>query len=182
MSMPARANTSAAALEARVTQLVSRYETIHRERMDGLPVVNPVLRVEAVGFVWGSPESERQSNDQAVAEGVLVTPWFMSLVRLPGERQDHQGRIGKRFRRAWGKDAYDFLGSHDDDIGYHETCSLFSPMNDFDQQAVAIETAMQVVKLARPAAASAPTHPADEEQVPPRRAFFMARRSQGGAA
>ncbi|GAA6142686.1 [NiFe]-hydrogenase assembly chaperone HybE [Hydrogenophaga sp. 5NK40-0174] len=190
-----------ASLQARVDHLVAHYEMVHRERMTGLPVVNPVLRVEAVGFIWVVPEGEGEGEGEdedededegeaypsrqpiePMAEGVLVTPWFMSLVRLPANVQAHKGRVGKRFRRLWGTDAYDFLGSHDEGIGYHETCSLFSPMNDFDQHAVAIETAMQVVQLARPAAKPAERAQASAEPVPSRRSFFLARRPGGGAA
>ena len=46
---------------------------IQRERMADIPLLNPALEVQAVGFsVW-----------EAYCLGVLITPWFMNLMLLP---------------------------------------------------------------------------------------------------
>ncbi|MDR1969359.1 MAG: [NiFe]-hydrogenase assembly chaperone HybE, partial [Burkholderiaceae bacterium] len=107
----------------------------------------------------------------AIAEGVLITPWFMSLVRLPAITQTHQGRVGRSQARDFGCECFDFIGSCDPTLGYHETCALFSPMNDFDSQAWACDTAREVLAKLRP---QSPASPAPEP-MPARRAFFLAR-------
>ena len=60
-------------MRIQVADLVAHYEAIYAERMRDLPIVNPRLAVEAVGF--------EQWEDQDL--GVLITPWFMNLVLLP---------------------------------------------------------------------------------------------------
>jgi [NiFe] hydrogenase assembly HybE family chaperone len=57
----------------KVADLVARYQAIYEERMRDLPIVNPKLAVEAVGF------DQWEEKDL----GILITPWFMNLVLLP---------------------------------------------------------------------------------------------------
>lgn len=118
-----------------------RLEAAYREvaqRMTGLPFVNPALRVQAVGFApW---------NGHWL--GVLVTPWFMNLVLLPrdpGQWQPLPVRAKHSHRFPAG--TYEFIGADDPLLGGHQTCSLFSPMQDFDSH----DTACLVAKLAREA-------------------------------
>lgn len=157
-------------MEHRVSALVQFYRLVQTERMQGVPILNPALSVEAVGFAWGD-------EAQTVAEGVLVTPWFMSLVRLPAAVEDHGGRVARKAVHAFGNERFEFIGAHDPSTGYHETCALFSPMGGFTSQAQAVETALASLALLRPepqpAVAAAP--------VPSRRAFFTARRPATGA-
>ena len=158
-------------MEHRVSALVHFYRHVQTERMQGIPILNPALAVEAVGFEWGDAE-------QTVAEGVLITPWFMSLVRLPAALEDHGGRVARKAVRAFGSERFEFIGAHDPAIGYHETCALFSPMGGFSSQAQAVDTALASLALLRP-------EPAPGEEVAPvpaRRAFFMARRPTPGVA
>ena len=160
-------------MEHRVAALVNFYRRVQTERMQGIPILNPALAVEAVGFQAPAEEAGVAS----VAEGVLITPWFMSLVRLPLVPQDHDGRVARKAVHAFGSESFEFIGAHDPAIGYHETCALFSPMGDFTSQAQAVETAQASLALVRPEpVALAPTPP-----VPSRRAFFMARRPTSGA-
>ena len=63
--------------------LVGIYQRIADERMQGMPFVNRALRVEAVDF--------RAWDDHQV--GVLITPWFMNLILLPGPAGDFVGSI-----------------------------------------------------------------------------------------
>ncbi len=159
-------------LSSRVGALVAHFERVQHERMQGIPLLNPGLRVEAVGFAWAaSNEEENEEGGDAVAEGVLVTPWFMSLLRLPAQPLPHGGRVGRSFVRGFGSERFDFIGAHDPAIGYHETCALFSPMEGFTTQALARETALAALALTRPEPAGAP------EPVPARRAFLMGRRA-----
>jgi [NiFe] hydrogenase assembly HybE family chaperone len=156
-------------LTLRVTALEDFYRQVQRERMQDIPLLNPALRVEAVGFQWATSDAD------PIAEGVLITPWFMSLVRLPAIVQAHQGRVGCKQVRDFGGECFDFIGAHDPAIGYHETCALFSPMADFDSQTRAGDTAREVLAALRPQPAANPAPVPAPEPMPARRAFFLAR-------
>ena len=158
-------------MEHRVSALVHFYRHVQTERMQGVPILNPALSVEAVGFQMGDA-------DRTVAEGVLITPWFMSLVRLPLGLEDHGGRVARKAVHDFGSERFEFIGAHDPAVGYHETCALFSPMGGFQSQAQARETAQASLALVRPAPEAAPT----PEPVPARRAFFTGRRAGPGAS
>ena len=157
-------------LPTRVQALVDFYRLVQTERMQGIPLLNAALCVEAVGFEWGA------DTEEPVAEGVLITPWFMSLVRLPEQVQPHGNRVGRSVVRAFGCERFDFIGAHDPAIGYHETCALFSPMGGFTTQALARETAQEALALTRPAPVLVPA-PVVREPVPARRAFFLGGRA-----
>ncbi len=158
-----------ATLDERVRHLVDFYRHVQTERMQGIPILNPALCVEAVGF-------RAAEDEEAVAEGVLITPWFMSLVRLPLAVQDHAGRVARKAVRGFGNERFDFIGAHDPAVGFHEACALFSPMADFRSQAQARETAEAVLAELRPAPVPAPEPSPVAEPLPARRAFLMARR------
>jgi [NiFe] hydrogenase assembly HybE family chaperone len=168
------------ALTRRVAALAAHFESVRLSRMAGIPMLNPVLQVEAVGFVWADvPEG----GDVLVAEGVLITPWFMNLVRLPSQRLPHANRVARKFVRDFGSERFDFIGGHDDALGYFESCALFSPMQGFDSQARAVETAQEVLSLTRPQSAVAPAVPTPpSEAVPSRRAFFTLGRGASAGA
>lgn len=163
-------------MEQRVAALVDFYRRVQTERMQGIPILNPALSVEAVGFQRAETPDDAPDTEP-VAEGVLITPWFMSLVRLPLALQPHGNRVARKFVRDFGSEGFEFIGAHDEAVGYHETCALFSPMDGFATQAQAVETALASLALVRPAPAKAVA----PEPVPARRAFFMARRTGPGA-
>jgi [NiFe] hydrogenase assembly HybE family chaperone len=163
----------------RVQTLVDFYRHVHHERMQGIPLLNPALQVEAVGFQWAAALEEAADP---VAEGVLITPWFMSLLRLPSVNLPHGNRVGRKAVRDFGSERFEFIGAHDPTIGYHETCALFSPMNGFTSQDLARETALASLALVRPTPEVIGVAPVAAEPLPPRRAFFMARRPDAGAA
>jgi [NiFe] hydrogenase assembly HybE family chaperone len=165
-------------MEQRVAALVDFYRRVQTERMQGVPILNPALSVEAVGFRRAEvPDVATEQEHEAVAEGVLITPWFMSLVRLPLALQPHGNRVARKFVRDFGSEGFEFIGAHDDSVGYHETCALFSPMEGFATQAQAVETALASLALVRPE----PAKVVAPEPVPARRAFFMVRRGEPGA-
>lgn len=158
-------------MEQRVAALVAFYRHVQTERMQGIPILHPALWVEAVGF---RAIEAGEAGAEAVAEGVLITPWFMSLVRLPLDVQDHAGRVGRKRVLAFGTERFDFIGAHDSVVGFHEACALFSPMADFRDQTQARETAQAVLDQLRPAP-PAPAAVVEAEAMPARRAFFLAR-------
>ena len=107
-------------------------------RMQGLGFLNPALQVEAVAFEpW-----------QGHWLGVMITPWFMNLVLLPRQRSQWQPLPlrGKR-KLHFPAGVFEFIGADDPVVGEHQTCSLFSPMHDFQDQAAA----RLVARLAREA-------------------------------
>lgn len=162
-----------------MSALVTHFVRVQTERMVGIPLLNPALSVEAVGFQWASPVGE---GAEPVAEGVLITPWFMSLLRLPSVNGPHGHRVGRKTVRDFGSERFEFIGAYDPAIGYHESCALFSPMNGFTSQDLARDTARASLALVRPAPEAPELAPVAAEPLPPRRAFFMARRPDAGAA
>ena len=119
------------------TRLVDAFRVVAK-RMAGLPVVNPVLAVEAVGFApW-----------QGHWLGVLLTPWFMNLVVTPRDPSLWQP-LPPGAKRSYDFPAgqYEFIGAQDELAGQFLMCSLFSPLLQFDDH----ETARLVAQLARDA-------------------------------
>ena len=74
------------AVQARVAQLEQVFANIGATRMHGVPVLNKALRVQALGFEIvdrdGGPDGY-DGGDAQVLLGILITPWFMNLLRLP---------------------------------------------------------------------------------------------------
>jgi [NiFe] hydrogenase assembly HybE family chaperone len=106
--------------------------------MQGLGFVNPALAVDAVGFApW-----------QGHWLGVMVTPWFMNLVLLPHDRSRWQPLpVGGKRKLRFPAGVYEFIGADDPLVGEHQTCSLFSPVLEFEDHAAA----RLVAQLAREA-------------------------------
>lgn len=133
-----------------------RFTEIAEQRMQGLPVMNPALQVEALGFAieldeYGVPDG---------VLGILLTPWFMNLIWLPMNRANTLAP-GAGASRALHGQQLDFIGAEDEQLGRYESCSLFSPMFEFADQAIARATAEQVLVLLRqPSPAPAAQHPA----------------------
>lgn len=113
-------------------RLESAFRAIAADRMRGLPVVNEALEVEAVGFSpWG-----------AYWLGVLVTPWSMNLMLLPGEPARWASLpLGKKVAYRFPAGVYDFVSGRDAAVGEYQACSLFSPMFEFADHAAARLTA-----------------------------------------
>jgi [NiFe] hydrogenase assembly HybE family chaperone len=113
-------------------KLETVFDSIYRERMSDMPLVNPELQVKAVGF-------QRWQGDYL---GVLTTPWFMNLMLLPGEPEQWADRAElSKQKLAFPSGQYEFITGVDEDMGVYMMCSLFSPMFQFADQQAAIETA-----------------------------------------
>lgn len=112
------------------------FREIHAARMKGVPFVNETLGVKAVGF---------RAHEGRVL-GVLVTPWFMNLVLLPGAEDDWSAlRTGDKELIEFPSGAYEFLAANRPETGPYKACSLFSPMFDFSSMLQAVETAEAVL-------------------------------------
>jgi [NiFe] hydrogenase assembly HybE family chaperone len=117
--------------------LERHFEAIHHGPMAGLPMLNPALRVRALGFQpWN-----------AHWLGVLVTPWFMNLVLMP-RLAEHFPPCAERESRhlVFPAGVFEFIGAHDAGLGSWLACSLFSPMFEFADQAGAEATALAALQ------------------------------------
>jgi len=105
---------------------------IQREQMADVPMLNPALSVEAIDFQrW-----------QGHWLGMVITPWCMSILLLPGSTENWVG-AGENKRRFVKFPAGDFalLGGLEPELGEYQSCSLFSPMDRFTNQQDATLTA-----------------------------------------
>lgn len=152
------------AVTLRAAQLAAFYRQVHHNRMAGISILNTALHVEPIGF-------KQALDETSTAEGVLITPWFLSLVRLPLLLQAHEDRVGHKQISSFGNEQFEFIGAHDPAVGFHETCTLFSRMADFETQADAQEVAVAV--LAQLRTTSSPSQQA--ESVSSRRSFLFGR-------
>ncbi len=171
----------------RAVQLEACFRRIADTRMAGLPFLHPGLVVQAVGF-------EPEADAPAVLAGVLVTPWFMNLVRLPTRALDGGAgaasgwlAVGHKAPRRLGALELDFIGGREDGLGVFESASLFSPMQAFADQAAALVAAqaaldhlrqppeMAAAPATAPAPAAAVAVPAAPEPPPSRRGFLFGR-------
>jgi len=142
-------------------------------------LVNVALDVEAVGFApW-----------QGHWLGVMVTPWFMNLMLLPRAQSRWQSlRVGDKRTVQFPAGIYEFIGASEPSVGEYQSCSLFSPMDQFENH----EAARLVAQLARqalldPANAEQPedardARPAagDEDEAISKRDFLRGRFAGGG--
>lgn len=115
--------------------LETLFRDIQQTRMAGIPILNPALSVQAVGFrPW--------ENDWL---GVLITPWFMNLILLPAEAQSAGLALGAKLKISFPSRDYTFMVNELDGIGRCLTHSLYSPMFMFTNQADALLMAEQAL-------------------------------------
>lgn len=152
-------------LQVCVERLEAVFRDIAATRMQGVPLLHPGLQVQAVGF---APEPEGSS-----ALGVLVTPWFMNLMRLPLDAAEPLGP-GQVCSQRIGAHRLSFIGAHEAAFGPYAMCSLASPMFEFADQNAAVATAHEVLaQLRQP--------PAKGEPDAQRRRFLLGRGAAPGA-
>lgn len=105
---------------------------IQQEQMADVPILNPALFVESVDFQrW-----------QGHWLGIVVTPWCMSMLLVPGSAENWMttGENKRRFVKFPAGD-FAFLGSEEVELGEYQSCPLFSPMGKFSTQSEATMTA-----------------------------------------
>ncbi|MEM1129131.1 MAG: [NiFe]-hydrogenase assembly chaperone HybE [Pseudomonadota bacterium] len=132
----AAALAEAAKLDALTARLVAEFREIWHAKMRDVPMVNKLLTIEAVGF--------RMENGRPL--GVLISPWFMNLIQLPGEDEDWSGlQAGAKELIVFPSGEYEFTHNAREMIGGYKACSLFSPMGEFQSQMQAQEVARAVM-------------------------------------
>ena len=117
-ALPVELPSPAGALEA-------AFRAIHQRQMKDVPVLNPALGVEAVGFrAW-----------EQHWLGILITPWFMNLLLLPRVTAAWKPiAVGESRHYRFPAGVFEFIGGQDAALGDYQACSLFSPMFDFTSQ------------------------------------------------
>jgi [NiFe] hydrogenase assembly HybE family chaperone len=161
--------TSAAeTLTARVAVLQAAFAEIARTRMHGVAVLHARVGIEAVDFAITEPD---------VALGVLVTPWFMNLIRLPlcYLEQARVDQVGQKSHHSAGGLSMEFTIAFEPAVGVFESCSLFSPVTMFQDHAAIVATAREVMRALTQS--SPPTPPAAARIS--RRSMFIGRGNQG---
>lgn len=117
-------------------RLQQAFERIAATRMADLPILNPALHVEAVGFrPW-----------QGSWAGVLVTPWMLNLMLLPGVEQLEALAPGQRKRWSFPSGIYEFMGMNEPAVGVCHACQLISPVAEFATHEAAREVALEIIK------------------------------------
>ena len=112
------------------------YQRIAEQRMRDLPLYNERLRVEAVGFrPWGGH-----------VIGVLVTPWCMNLLLIPGAEDDRSALDWETVSKWQLPGAtIEFNPCLIDDAMPHLSASLFSTVQDFPDQTTARAIGLEVI-------------------------------------
>lgn len=125
-----------------IDRLKNHFDYVYTHKMNDVPIVNKKLNVEVVGFVdWGQAKSK-----SAAEVGVLITPWFMNIVLLPKDSMKQKVRVGTTVNILFPDGEYSFLTQQDSEFGVYLTCSLFSPMFEFNTQEQARDTAEAVMQ------------------------------------
>jgi len=145
---------------ADAVEAARRLETVFRDvletRMQGVPILNAALSVEAVGLrAW-----------QGHWLGALVTPWFINLVALPGEGAWRTVPDRESVWYAFPAGRFEFIAGSEARLGEYHACSLFSPVREFADQETARETARVALEslfdptlLGEPAPSTGPDGP-----------------------
>jgi [NiFe] hydrogenase assembly HybE family chaperone len=145
-------------LAALASSLLSAFQHIAATRMAGVALVNPALSVETVDF--------RDWNGDAV--GVLITPWCMNLICLPGQEAEWTAwGSGTRHDLALPGGDYEFLTAEEEAVGPYLSASLFSPMFEFTDMDQAREVARAVLaEVFKPVPAPLAPEPSTPEPPP----------------
>lgn len=121
-----------------VQALIQAYRRVDQERMQDIPFRNVHLSVEAVDF---QPWQDGQL-------GVVITPWFMNMVFLAGPETDWTTHChGDLVPHVLPSGRYDFVHGDLEGFGFLQSCSLMSPVTDFEDMQAARITAHEVMRL-----------------------------------
>ncbi len=138
------------------------------ETMRPLPVYNAKLDIQVVG--------NRRCAHGSLA--VVATPWSMNLLLLP--LPNSTGREGSSRELSFPSGSYSFIAGHLEGVGVIETCSLFSPMAEFDDPAAVTAVAEAAIEaLFTPTVQKPSTNTqAPEDRPMSRRSFLRAGSSE----
>ena len=113
--------------------LEKHFQFVHETRMADIPILNPALQVQAVGF----------EHTEHGCLGVLITPWFINLMLVPCEGDTWEDLpVGSTQTHRFPSGSYEFIVNHEDEIGRFQSCSLLSPVLEIGDQDTAIQVAL----------------------------------------
>ncbi len=118
-------------IQQKALQIEQVFQQIYLQRMADMPLINQKLSVQSIGF------QQWQKN----ILGILVTPWFMNIMLLPGEDKWDSLHEKQKITHCFPSGKYVFIVGFEAAIGYYQMCSLFSPMFEFADQDAAQQTA-----------------------------------------
>jgi len=153
-------------------ELTAIYRHINATAMADMPLCNDALDVAAVDF--------RVSGGRAF--GIMLTPWFMNLVSVPLGEVDE---VAPGFEVSLGLPAgtVAFTRGDLDGFGRIDSCSLFSPVFEFEDMEAALATANAAMTAFFDATAlEEPPPPPKPAPVLDRRALFARRPPPAGEA
>lgn len=136
-------------MQDRVAALVAAYRRIAGMEMADVPICNPALNVEAVGFRPFGPGWL----------GAVVTPWFLNAVLIPADPALWDALPdGERTVVALPAGDHAFTAARLEGLGTLKVIPLVSAMNVFTSHAEAVGAARFAVDrlMAAPAAAEPP--------------------------
>jgi len=119
--------------ETLAPQLQAHFTGILEQHMKDVPIVNPDVQIET--RAW------RVLDDNTLC--VMITPWFMSLMLFPPEEMRYSAdwKTGDTYDHAFPSGVYSFTAAFDEELGFYQSCSLFSPMFEFSNHELAVEVA-----------------------------------------
>jgi [NiFe] hydrogenase assembly HybE family chaperone len=121
---------------ADIAALVGHFEDIERLHMRGLPIVNSKLHVEAVGA--------RTFGEHCIC--VLISPWFMNLVLLPGNGEWQAFEQGTACDIEFPAETLEFAVCRDVVLGTFLTAVMFRTVSDFPDQLTARNVATDILR------------------------------------
>jgi [NiFe] hydrogenase assembly HybE family chaperone len=124
-------------VETFARDLERHFQQVQQTRMAGVPILNPALRVQAVGF----------RHTERGCLGVLITPWFINLMLLPCEGDEWRERApGSSQTHRFPSGNYTFLHAEEPGIGRYQSCSLLSPVLEIQDQDTAVQVAIAALQ------------------------------------
>lgn len=160
---------------------------VHAERMQDVPILNPRLKVEAVGL--------REWNGAWLA--AVITPWFLNLMLFSDdEATQDRWRLraaGDKIVHRFPAGRFEFILGEENGLGRYQMCSLFSPVLEFDNHETAVLTAEAALDALFDSGATEPETDTTADTKPPiaahnaprdinRRDFFAGRVTAGQGA
>lgn len=120
--------------------LETAFRRIQHERMQDVPMLNPALHVEALGFApW---------NGHML--GVVISPWFVNLAIVRGSCEGWTAaNEGEAVMHALPCGTLPFLGASEPEAGDFVTCALSTAMHEFATQEAAREFAQAALDAVR---------------------------------
>lgn len=119
-------------------QVEEAFKQIQQQQMADLPFMNEALSVAAVGF----------SLFEGDWLGVLLTPWTLNLMLLPGpDREWQEFTVGQKVGLKLPSADYPFTAGEHEALGQYLACSVRSPVQDIPSQKAALQLAEDLSRL-----------------------------------